>query len=85
MPGLDAHGYIVANWLISLPIYGLMVVVLAGRVFVEGLFGLLPVLVGLGLMVLSVVFPIIAGIKAGAGERWPYPFSIPFFNFYDAP
>jgi uncharacterized Tic20 family protein len=71
LPGIDAHGKIVMNWLISAMIYGIVAFL---SVFVLIGFVILPVLV-----VLTVVFPIIGGIKANNGELWKYPLSIPFF------
>ena len=72
LPGIDAHGKIVANWIISALLYGL------------GCFVLLFVLVGVPLFmvlgVISIIFPIIGGIKANNGEVWKYPLSIPFFK-----
>jgi len=71
MPGLDAHGRVVANWLISVLIYG----------FVCGLLTL--VLIGLPLLIilafLCLIFPIVGGIKATDGVVWKYPGSISFF------
>lgn len=71
-PELDAHGKVVMNWIISLIIYtvisGMLVFV------VVGLF-LLSVL-----MIISILFPIIGGIKANEGKLWTYPLSIPFLK-----
>jgi hypothetical protein len=72
LPGLDVHGKVVANWIISELLYGVGCIVLA--FLVVGIFLLL------GLMVLGVVFPIIGGIKANNGELWRYPLSIQFFK-----
>ncbi len=72
LPGIDVHGKIVVNWIISLIIYVAISIVL---VFVLVGFLLLAV-VG----VLSIVFPVIGGIKASNGEVWPYPLSIRFFK-----
>lgn len=72
LPGIDAHGKVVANWLISALIYsfvsGILVLLLIG----------IPMLIALA--VASVVFPIIGGIKANNGELWKYPLSIQFFK-----
>lgn len=72
MPGLDAHGKMVTNWLISSLIYlvvsGILTVVLVG------LLGLLAV------AVMGIVFPIIGGIKANNGELWEYPLTIKFLK-----
>jgi uncharacterized Tic20 family protein len=67
---IDRHGRIVANWMIT--------VLIAGIVF----FGLSILLIGIPLLiilgVLCVVFPIIGGIKASNGEFWTYPMSYRF-------
>jgi|SRR5690554_70840 len=73
LPGLQPHGYVVFNWMISAVIYAIAGVVL---ILAFGL-GIL-VLMALGL--LSLVFPIIGGVKASEGEVWPYPLSIQFFK-----
>ncbi len=72
MPALDAHGKMVANWLISSLIYFAVSFVLT---FV--LIGILG-FIALGLM--SIVFPIIGGIKANNGELWEYPLTIKFLK-----
>jgi uncharacterized protein len=72
LPELDRHGKIVVNWIISSLIYGFVSFILA---FV--LIGI-PLLILLG--VLTVVFPIVGGIKANNGEVWRYPLSIRFLN-----
>jgi uncharacterized Tic20 family protein len=72
LPGLDAHGKVVVNWIISSILYAVVSVVL---VFV--LIGI-PMLVALG--VLCVVFPIIGAVKANEGQVWKYPLSIPFLS-----
>lgn len=72
MPALDAHGKVVANWIISEIIYCavsiLLVFVVVG----------IPILVVL--FVLGIIFPIIGAIKAGDGIVWKYPLSISFFK-----
>lgn len=65
LPGIDDHGKVVANFLISMLIYGSVCTIL---VFV--LIGI-PLLVVLG--IIGVVFPIIGAIKASNGVVWPYP------------
>ncbi len=69
-PEVDVHGKIVVNAIISFLIYGaiagLLVFVVIG----------VPLLIALG--VISIVFPIIGGIKANNGEVWPYPLTIQF-------
>ena len=72
LPGLDVHGKIVMNWLISLILYGvisaLLILVLVG----------IPLLIALG--ILCIILPIIGGIKANNGEVWNYPLSIRFLK-----
>ncbi len=70
LPGLDVHGKVVTNWIISAIIYGivscLLIIVLIG----------IPLL--LALLVVAIVFPIIGAIKANEGVVWKYPLSITF-------
>lgn len=72
LPGLDVHGRIVVNWLLSEIIYavvcGLLCFVCVG----------IPLLVVLG--IIGIVFPIIGGVKAQNGEAWSYPGSIRFLR-----
>jgi uncharacterized Tic20 family protein len=72
IPQLDAHGKVVANWLISELIYAVVASVL---IFL--LVGI-PILIILG--IIGVVFPIIGAIKANNGQLWKYPLSIPFLK-----
>jgi uncharacterized Tic20 family protein len=72
MPALDAHGKMVVNWLISSLIY--FVVSLVLTIVLIGILGL----IAFGIM--SVVFPIIGGIKANNGEFWEYPLTIKFLK-----
>lgn len=72
LPGIDAHGKVVVNWLISALIYG-------------AVFGLLCfVLIGFPLLgilgVVSIIFPIIGAMRANEGVLWPYPLSIRIFS-----
>ncbi len=67
---IDRHGRIVANWMITAFIAGIVFFCLS---FI--LIGI-PLLVILGL--LCVVFPIIGGVKASNGEYWLYPMSYRF-------
>lgn len=72
MPGIDAHGKMITNLLISAFIYGL------------GCALLTFILIGIPLLIilaaLSVIFPIIGGIKANNGELWKYPLTIEFLK-----
>jgi uncharacterized Tic20 family protein len=71
LPGVDAHGKIVTNWMISAIIYGAIGAVLS-FVFIG-----IPLLFVLGLLCL--IFPIVGAIKANDGQAWQYPLSIRFF------
>jgi len=72
IPGLQPHGYVVFNWMISAVIYAIVSMIL--------------MIVGIGFLLLaalalvSLIFPIIGGVKASEGEIWPYPLSIKFFK-----
>jgi uncharacterized protein len=72
VPQLDTHAINIANWLISVVIYG----------FVCG--ALSVVLIGIPLMACLigcvVIFPIVAGIKANNGKVWRYPLAICFLK-----
>lgn len=68
-PELDAHGKMVTNWIISVIIYSVIGIILT---FACGV-GLL-VLIPLGLV--TVIFPIIGGIKASEGVFWSYPLTL---------
>jgi len=68
LPGIDVHGKVVANWIISVIVYGVACVLLAFVVIG------IPLLVALA--VVALVFPIIGGMKAGNGEVWRYPMSL---------
>ncbi len=72
LPGLDAHGKVVLNWVLSVLIYCLVAALLT--VILIGV----PLLIAL--LVLAIVFPIIGGVKANDGELWRYPLSIPFLR-----
>ena len=72
IPALDAHGKMVANWMISALIYSVVSVVL--------MFVLVGFLTILAVIVMSIVFPIIGGIKANNGELWEYPLTIKFLK-----
>lgn len=71
MPELDPHGKTVANFLLSMFIYGVVAVLLS--FIIIGI----PLLIGLS--VIGAIFPIIGGIKANDGIVWKYPMMIQFF------
>jgi len=72
LPGIDAHGKNVANWILSELIYGAISGVLC------------TILIGVPmlfvLIALGIIFPIIAGIKANNGQVWKYPLTITFIK-----
>ena len=72
LPDIDIHGKIVVNWIISAVIYAAICLILV--FLIVGI----PLLIALG--ILGVVFPIIGGLKASAGEVWRYPLSIDFLK-----
>lgn len=72
MPSIDPHGKMVANWLISLLIYGSVAMLLS--------FILIGIPLVMALTVLAIIFPIIGGIKANEGEVWRYPLTILFLR-----
>ena len=68
---IDQHGRIVANWLVTAFIAGIVFFMLSFL-----LIGI-PLLILLG--VLCIVFPIVGAIQAHDGIAWPYPGSYRFF------
>jgi uncharacterized protein len=74
LPELDAHGKIIANWIISAIIYGFVCFLLTHIIFFIGM--LLLYMLG----AICVIFPIIGGLKASNGELWKYPGSIQFIK-----
>jgi uncharacterized Tic20 family protein len=72
LPGIDAHGKIVVNWIISALIYGFVFFLLTFVVIG------IPLLFALGIV--AIVYPIVGGIKANNGEVWKYPLTIQFLS-----
>jgi uncharacterized Tic20 family protein len=72
LPGIDVHGKNAVNWIISALIYFVCCIPL--------FFVIIGIPLVIALMVLNIVFPIIAGIKANNGEVWKYPLAITFFK-----
>lgn len=72
MPELDEHGKNAVNWILTFIIgcvvFGLLSFVLVGIPFL------------IALLVMNVVFPVIAAVKASEGRVWRYPLSISFFK-----
>lgn len=72
IPALDAHGKMVANWVISAAIYTVVSAILC--IVLIGFLGLLT------LFIMGIVFPIIGAIKANNGEIYEYPLTIKFLK-----
>ena len=74
MPALDAHGKMIANWIISSIIYWAVSCILLLVFFIV----LIPML---GLVIAGIAFPIIGALKANNnGELWEYPLTIKFLK-----
>lgn len=72
LPGIDEHGKVVVNWMISMILYAFACILL--------MFVLIGIPLLIALAIVAVVFPIIGGIKANDGELWLYPMSIRFLK-----
>lgn len=72
MPAIDAHGKMVTNWMISSFIYSIVSIPL--------MFIFIGFLTLFAVVVMGIVFPIIAAIKANNGELWEYPLTIKFLK-----
>jgi uncharacterized Tic20 family protein len=70
LPGIDAHGKMALNFIISMFLYSLIAFVLT--------FVVIGVFLFFVLAAAGVIMPIIAGIKANNGELWNYPLVIKF-------
>lgn len=87
LPGIDGHGKIVINWLLSAVLYaialGFLLLIVFGVAAIIRPFAILslPLVMALSMIgIASVAFAIVGGIKASNGEVWKYPLSIPFFK-----
>ena len=72
LPVIDLHGKNAVNWIISASIYGIIAGLLTFAVV--GVF-LLPIVA-----ICTIVFPLIAGVKANNGVVWKYPLTYPFLK-----
>ena len=72
MPEIDDHGKVVANWLLSATVY-----FVASAFLCIIVIGVLPLL---GVLILSIVYPVIGAVKAARGQVWRYPLSIDFIK-----
>jgi len=71
-PEIDAHGKVVANWIVSELIYGTCCLFL--------FFFLIGIPLLLGLLLLGVIFPLVGAVKANDGVVWRYPLSLKIFT-----
>ena len=92
-PEIDRYGKNVTNWIISFAIFFVAMSVVSG---IFGMVGLVLTFVTnaplfllghfsmgitcLVVMIVGLVFPIIAAVKANDGILWKYPFSYTFFK-----
>jgi len=92
-PEIDRYGKNVTNWIISFAIFFMAMSVVSG---IFGMVGLVLTFVTnaplfllghfsmgitcLVVMIVGLVFPIIAAVKANDGILWKYPFSYTFFK-----
>lgn len=65
LPGIVPHAHIVLNWIVTSLVYALICFVLT--------FVLIGVLGFIALGIATIIFAVIGGIKANAGEAWEYP------------
>jgi uncharacterized Tic20 family protein len=72
LPGIDSHGKNALNWIISAIIYAVVCFILV--------FAIIGIPLLIALFAISVIFPIVAGIKASQGEVWKYPLAITFMK-----
>jgi uncharacterized Tic20 family protein len=72
LPGLDAHGKVVVNWIISGIIYAILCCLL--------LFVIVGIPLLIALFVVGIIFPIVGAIKANDGIVWNYPLTITFLK-----
>ncbi len=72
IPAIDAHGKMVANWMISVTIY-----TVASLILMLVLVGFLTIL---AVAAMGIAFPIIGAVKANNGELWEYPLTIKFIK-----
>ena len=75
LPGIDAHGRNIANWVVSSLIY----IVLTFVLFLSVIGIPIALLLSGMVTILMVAYPIIGGIKANDGVAWRYPGSFRIF------
>ena len=73
-PGLDPHGKMVTNWIMSLLIYGVAAGILSLITCGVGALLFIPV------AIVAMVFPIVGSLKARDGVLWKYPLTITFLK-----
>lgn len=75
--GIDEHGRNAVNWIISQIFYFIaFFIMFVGGIDEGSTTGILAFLAMIVVGIVSVMFPIIAGIKANNGEIWRYPLAI---------
>ncbi len=80
MPEVDRHGKAALNFQITLTLFVIAAsaISLVLMVVVVGI--LTMILTGIAWMVLGIVFPVIAGLKANQGREYRYPWTIEFIK-----
>ena len=68
LPGIVPHAHIVLNWLVTSLVYAAICFVLT--FIIIGIFG------WMALVLVTIIFSIIGGLKANEGEVWEYPGTI---------
>ncbi len=71
-PVIDKHGKNIVNWMISVILYFVVSIIL--------IFVLIGIPLLLGLVIISIVFPIIGAVKASEGKFYTYPWAIKFIK-----
>lgn len=71
-PLVDEHGKVLLNWILSVIIYSTISLIL--------MFVFIGFLAFLVLLLCTVIFVILAAVKAYNGTVWSYPLSIKFFK-----
>ena len=80
------HARRALNWQLSLILYFIALIIIGAvsiplAVIIIGFFtGLLALLAIVALRIASIVFPIIAAVRASEGKLWDYPFTIAWFR-----
>lgn len=65
LPGIVPHAYVVFNWIITSLVYAVICLILT--IVLIGILGFIA------LAIVTIIFAVMGGIKANAGEVWEYP------------